>query len=82
MSSRYEQASLVDDPSSEKHDDKLEPQEEYSLVREVLTHNRTTKHRLVRMHVLRYHVMIKNSEQVSDSCTSSKTTISRTIYSI
>ena len=62
MSSRYEQASLVDDPSSEKHDDKLEPQEEYSLVREVLIHSRTIKHRLVRMHVLRYHVMIKNSE--------------------
>ena len=55
ISSRYEQASLVDDPSLEKHDDKLEPQEEYSLVREVLTHNRTTKHRLVLNHVIDYY---------------------------
>ena len=41
VSNIYEQASLVDDPRSEKHDDKLEPQEEYSMVREVLNYSRT-----------------------------------------
>ena len=40
VSNRYEQASLVDDPSLEKHDDKLEPQEEYSMVMEVSKYSR------------------------------------------
>lgn len=38
----------MDDPSLEKHNDRLVPQEEYSSARKVLTYSRTTKHRRVR----------------------------------